>query len=403
MITPKMQQLEHLSQISVVRWPHIPPGSVILSGLTVNGAMPPELADFPTLTEPIVDELTRRYQLNAGRKLVVATPTTRLRGVHLAKELRTLKRQLESLRQLVGDFHTERQKLLQELEASSGGAFDGHLWESPFTERARLVKDQYNSFTVSLGRGALVPTLLDSIWTGLTLGEVLAGTLRDRRFLPDDPALTVHLVLDCSNSMKLHEKSTIAVQAINRLADAIGELFVNADVRRYVFSDTAKRVSGAITGREVSRRETSYAAAFKRVLHFRAPGRNKLFLVTDGEPTDLPQALRMADLIAKHKVDYTQILLHSDGELNDSRRVPDGSVVAIDGVIEGELPAGAQPLTAAEIARLREERFDRFTRVAEHAGGNQVVLTLYRALRLVSLELYDRYVGLLTLAQRESA
>ncbi|MFP4212221.1 MAG: hypothetical protein ACLFR8_13335 [Alkalispirochaeta sp.] len=42
-------------------------------------------------------------------------------------------------------------------------------------------------------------------------------------------------------------------------------------------------------------------------------------------------------------------------------------------------------------------RFERFTRVAEAAGGNQIVLTVYDALGLLTMDVYDRYIGLLTL------
>lgn len=356
---------------------------------------------MPALTAPLIDELVRRYQLNPGRRIVIARPNNRLRGVHLSKELRTLRSQLTHLRELVGDFHAEREKLLEELGAARGAGVDAApLWTSPLTETDHLVKDQYNSFTVSVAPGARIPSFLDTVWTGLSMAELLLGSFSRTGLMPDDPEVTVHLVLDCSNSMRLHDKHQIALTAVNQLAQTLTKLFTRAAVRLYVFSDTAKRVEWPVGGNEVKRAETSYAAAFKRVLHFRTPGRNKLLLLTDGIPTDHAESLRLADLLARQKIDYTQILLHSDGELNDSVNVPDGTVPSLDGVIEGELPEGAAALTAEEIESLRSTRFERFTEIAEHAKGNQVVLTVYRALRLISLELYDRYVGLLTLAGR---
>lgn len=398
-----MRELEHLGEVAVVRWPNIPPGSVVLSGFTLNGAVPPELAQMPALTAPLIEDLVQRYRLNPGRRIIIARPSNRLRGVHLSKELRTLRTQLDHLRSLVGEFHTERQKLLSELDPDHTVAGDDRLWTTPLTETERLVKDQYNSFTVRIAPDAQIPSFLDQVWTGLSLGEMLLGSINQKGLMPDDPDVTVHVVLDCSNSMRVHDKNQIAVNAVNRLADGLAGLFANATIKRYVFSDTARRVDGPLTGREVRPGETSYAAAFKKVLHFRAAGRNKVFLITDGIPTDHAQSVRAADLLARQKVDYTQILLHSDGELEDSLSVPDGSVDALDGVIEGDIPSGATKLTAAEVEQFRTTRFERFTEIAEHAGGNQVVLTVYRALRLISLELYDRYVGLLTLARRNGA
>ena len=42
-----------------------------------------------------------------------------------------------------------------------------------------------------------------------------------------------------------------------------------------------------------------------------------------------------------------------------------------------------------------------FTEIAETCGGNQIILKVNELMKIVSVECYDRYLGLLTLATRE--
>ena len=59
------------------------------------------------------------------------------------------------------------------------------------------------------------------------------------------------------------------------------------------------------------------------------------------------------------------------------------------------LSASRRCLTEEQIQQKTEGRFNTFIRIAKVAGGNQVVLTEFSALGLVTVELYDRYMGLL--------
>jgi hypothetical protein len=55
-------------------------------------------------------------------------------------------------------------------------------------------------------------------------------------------------------------------------------------------------------------------------------------------------------------------------------------------------------MTPEELDRRKQGLFDTFTRIAETAGGNQIIIRVYEMLKLLSVEVYDRYLGLLTLA-----
>ena len=67
-----------------------------------------------------------------------------------------------------------------------------------------------------------------------------------------------------------------------------------------------------------------------------------------------------------------------------------------------ELGLGAiHELTDEALDEKMKGIYKNFTEIAETCGGNQIILRVNELMRIVSVECYDRYLGLLTLATRE--
>ncbi len=48
------------------------------------------------------------------------------------------------------------------------------------------------------------------------------------------------------------------------------------------------------------------------------------------------------------------------------------------------------------------EHFKHYTDIAETAGGNQIIVRINELIKIISVECYDRYMGLLTLNDFQS-
>jgi len=57
-----------------IRWQALRPGMIYLGGIYINDAVPPELANFPILSEDLLDLLNKKYQLRPEREIFVLDP-----------------------------------------------------------------------------------------------------------------------------------------------------------------------------------------------------------------------------------------------------------------------------------------------------------------------------------------
>jgi len=143
----------------------------------------------------------------------------------------------------------------------------------------------------------------------------------------------------------------------------------------------------------------------KKVLHFKdREVYNKIILFTDGQPTDRLEALKMAELIKKNKIDYTQLIFDIKDEQRHEVLFPDGRTdgAVIDNVVSEIKDNMVEvELTDEALDRKMKGIYKDFTEIAETCGGNQIILKINELIRIVSVECYDRYLGLLTLATKE--
>lgn len=439
-----MLHTEGIKSIRRVPWRSLPTGGIVLAGVEIDGKVIPELYGYPMIDDRLARELTRKYQFLSKRSVVVVEPTDPVAAVTLSRDIRTMSEQVSALRTTMGDLQTERASILEKfLQPSERRRIEEHpeelLSHPKITETDRLIKDTYNSFTVSVARGTQVPSFLrgggdgggvgarnrDASGdggtargrgmtpgdggtgprpAGPTLVELLMHEMNNEKYLPRDIPVQLHLALDASFSMVECDCTKLenAVAAFNRLSHTFGTLLKNTEIFAYVFSDETKRIEPDFGSWKLTPGETNMATLFKRVLHFRDRDRyNKLIVITDGEPSDYNESIRLAALLKKNRVDFTQILLHSADD-HKSEVLPEfAHLKATDGYVK--LPDDGREIgrerSQEEQQRLIRARFDNFTRIAETAGGNQVVLTAYDALGLLTMDVYDRYIGLLTLVE----
>lgn len=377
-----------------VSWGALPLGAVILDGPLVAGALPPELRDFPVVDRPLREELYRRYHFRADHLVTIASAIDRLAAQRFARDVEALDRRIRAAQPLSRE--VIEQYSLFGIDHAKGVGDDPRL-----TETDRLVKDHYNSFAVPTGREGPIPTLIrGDLATDISTARIITGLLTGEALLPRDESITLHLALDVSFSMKRRGRLPHGLAAINQLARRIPAVMPGTRFRGYHFSDRVREVSLPADRAAVPAEGTRQAELFRTVLRRTEGGRrNMLVLVTDGEPSDLADTSRAAQKMRAAALDYMQILLHTDEDLRHEVQSRPGEYLIKDNMIADEEVDEDRIVTLSEevLGTRRESRFDQFTRVAEIAGGNQVVLTEFAALGLVTVEIYDRYVGLLSL------
>jgi hypothetical protein len=405
-----MLHTDGIKSIRRVPWHALPTGAIVLAGVEIDGQVIPELYGYPTIDDRLARQLARKYQFLSKRSVVVVEPTGQIAAVTLSRNIRRMSEQVGALRTTMGNLQAERQAILENfLPPSERRRIEEHpeelLSHPRITETSRLIKDTYNSFTVSQARGTQVPSFLRggaATGSGPGLVEVLMHEMKKEKYLPQDKPVQLHLALDVSFSMAECDCTKLrnGVAAFNRLSHTFGALLRNTEIYAYVFSDETKQIEPDFGQWKLTPGETNMATLFKRVLHFRDGQRyNKLIVITDGEPSDYHETLELAGLLRKNRVDFTQILLHNSDDFRKEVRPEFAHLTAIDRLVrdpEDGTEIGRE-LTDAEKQNRIATRFERFTRIAEAAGGNQIVLTAYDALGLLTMDVYDRYIGLLTL------
>lgn len=299
------------------------------------------------------------------------------------------------------EFFAERTKL----EKTHGIDSTVSVLNTKAVETSYLVKDRLNSFTFPYGQGVdqlTLPTFFHEAELKIKVGELLAGRLSGALALPADRPVTLHLVVDYSFSMKQHLKLKIAASAANYLADKLPKLLGNTQVFLYAFSDTCRRIDAPFTGKDITKNDTHYASFMRQVLRHRDRGRhNKLVLITDGIPSDFSEAMKTGKILQKAGIDYTQIMLSMSErfeEITDdvARLVIKDRIVDPHSIPEG---ANKRQYSDSEVAAAHKRVGDTFTSIADACNGNQIIMKVDPALRVMMVESFDRYMGLLSIVE----
>ena len=245
-----------------------------------------------------------------------------------------------------------------------------------------------------------MPSFFHEAELKIKVGELLAGRLSDALALPSDRPVRLHLVVDYSFSMKQHLKLEIAASAANYLADKLPRMLGNTQVYLYAFSDTCRRTDPPFTGKDIPKNDTNYATFMCQVLKYHDASRhNTTILITDGIPSDYSEAMKMGRLMQKPGIDYTQIMLSMSERFEEITDDVPGLVIKDrivdpDSIISG---VNRREYSDSEVETAHKRIGDTFTSIADACNGNQIIMKVDPALRVVMIESFDRYMGLLSL------
>lgn len=376
-----------------IHWQALRPGMIYVGGIYINDTVPLELQNFPIITEDLLSLLNERYQLRSEREIFVLDPAAfpEFSQYEIPRLLTRYQRQIKDLNRFRFSYFSEKKLYLP---------VGSRIIDSNFLRRDYLVFDHYNSFIMPLVKNEEVPSFLQSADISLTLADLLSGKLFEKLNLPRDEEIQLHLVLDYSYSMLNCNKHEAVVKAANYFCRHLAEFLLNTKIKVYVFSKDCRVVNWPLSGKEIPREETNYASFFKMVAkNLKKNIRNKLILLTDGLPSDFPEALRIAEKLKSEKLDYTQIILTFKDELK--KGVLGENLKVIDGFVADDEQEGSYLVyehTDEEIKKMEDEAFGRFSLLAEVCGGNQIIILVNELAGLLAVECYDRYLGLLTLS-----
>jgi hypothetical protein len=395
-----MFELEAFDGVRKISWSALRPGMVLLSEIRINDTVPFELRDFPVITRELYAQVTERYRLLPTREVLVAMPSHYEEAGRMVLSLREATVQASAVNRLRDCFFEARDREAAELGLPPG--FDRPLIDSPAVDSPHLIKDQWASLgaTFRLPQDEQeIPSFFRQRGLAVTLANILAGKIDTMFRFPKDEAVLLHLVVDFSLSMHNLGRIGYVVESLSYLAATLGSVLKNSRFLFYVFSDECKPVRFPFAMDAIPARETNYASFVKKVLHQRDKTvRNKVILFTDGRPSDETEARDMMRLFKKNQVDYTQIIFDLRHEFDEVVEGNPARMKIVDNIAVNGQELKTRKTTPEEKERMRSDTLEGFTAIARTAGGNQIVMNIDEAMRFVAVEVYDRYLGLLTLA-----
>ena len=394
-----MFRLDGLGNIRKVRWTQLKPGMIILSGVSINDNPIPELRNFPVLTESMLYQLKKKYQFLSEREVIAAEAVFNFSPHELSTQFEEAEDQRKTFNTLREDYQNEKKVILTDLGLNSG--IDIPLINSSAVDQDFLIKDSDNSFSYMYGLDEEVepvPSFLHSLDLSLSFADLLTGRLKQKFNLPDDKDVLLHIVIDFSKSMDSRGKLDLVLDTVGYFTDFYTRMTENTRMKYYAFSDDCRPVDFPVRAAGISRGNTSYSSFMKKVLRFRDPDvYNKIILFTDGLPTDQIEALHTAELLKKKKIDYTQIIFDIKDEQRNEIAFKDGNGFAVDNVVEEVTEQMIETVLSDDELDLKMKAvFENFSEIARACGGNQIILKINGVLKIVTVECYDRYLGLLS-------
>ena len=382
-----MFSLDGFPELKAVYWKDIKPGMVFAGGVKINDIEPAELRDYPILSSSLLETIKSRYQfLEKKAVLVFAPQKNSLSARELSDSLRASEKKIILLNQFRGETLSQKKDL---------GLYSESVFNSKATDPSTLILDKMNSGIAPMKSGTLRPSLLSDLDTAFTIADLLTGRLSHKFILPRDVPFQLHLVVDFSYSMKASGKESFVQPALGLFFNYLSKLLPNADFRLYGFSDICLPLNFPLSGSEVPRKETNYDSFVKKVLHFRDKGlTNCVLLFTDGLPDNYAEAENYLARFRKLQIDFTQIVFCLEGDQRNFVYY-DGKG-SLDGYLT-DTPGDLKSFSESEYRDHINSVKNKFTALAQAAGGNQIILNIDQALGIVAVETFDRWLGLLSM------
>ncbi|MDH5656589.1 MAG: hypothetical protein OEZ34_11805 [Spirochaetia bacterium] len=380
------------SLIKTVLWNDLKPGMIILENIDVAGRPLADTIGLMPLDEEKIQRIRKEIHLSKDRPIRVMFVGNSAHAETIARRLQAEERQIRR----VNHFRKKIKDVFDSLDVEPGELY---LPEKDLIVPDRLLMDYYNSIHLKTIPQRL-PSYIHDLEQSLNFADMITGSLPSKLKLPQGEPCVLHIVLDASYSVKGVGLGDIFKETANFLGERIQAAFKMTEVRPYVFSDECKRVEFPVRMQAIPNRGTSYASFLRSIISNRdRQKRNLVLLITDGEPEDLENCKSLARTFRKFEMDFIQICFVMNRK-TDVLMVPRGTKLnKIDGIIlkgsQGELYPVASD---AEFTKFENQKFDRFTDFADMVNGNQIVIKEEEALSAFAIDVYDRYMGILTVA-----
>jgi len=387
---------------------------VILDWPTIHGSSIPELASYPVVTERLRSALFAKYKFLEGRTVTIADPSLGLDEEAVSQAALEARRILDGLSAIRGLKRRLRSRILGGPDAREGLASLGLYDSGPYV----LVKDWMRSlsgilredadFGAALGFGPS-PGGDEGEDLGAVLGRLLAGSLKA---LPSASSSIVDVGIDVSFSMTSSGKAEFAWRSLAEILPPLAKRLGTSHWRLWLAAGKASEVDWSrydpddppamerlLATHRLLPEETRFESFFREVLYAGpAAGRRLCVLVTDGDCQDRPAALRSAERLGREGIEYAQLVLHAKGEYRESVEISDDSRAKDGVVMEKDILDSDRVRIRSdeELEAFCAERLRQATDIAEAARGGQLILTWYPVFGLVALDIYERYLGLLT-------
>jgi hypothetical protein len=361
-----MFPIEGIKKVEKIKWREIQSGMIFLGGIIINDTVPFELRGFPVLTSELVEELKQQYRFCYDRDILIAHLLPGFSPIKISRELNRAQELIYKLNTIRSAFFSEKSRVLEKVLLPPS-SLEVPLIDTGCVEQSCSITNRYNSFTIpfSIDLSPVIPSFFKRPDVTISMGHLLSRRTGLPFNLPEDRKVLLHCVVDYSPGMKKKERWDAVTASLYFLNTHMKVLLKGTEIKLYVFSEECRPVSYPLTGREIPRNKRCFSSFIKKVLHHKdTEGYNKVLVFTDGLPDDRSETLHYIRLFKKNKLDYTQILLGWKGEKQDTQRT-------------GQLHD--------------------FTVLADAGGGNQLIITNTDCTAILAEELYDRYLGLLTL------
>jgi hypothetical protein len=352
-------ELPGFKGLKKILWRNISPGMIVISGAKVNNTTPPELFNYPILNAGLIFEITKKYHFRDGKEVVIAEVEKGNSPEKLAISLRTIEKRIS----LVNEFR----RYILEKKKSLSAQFQNEtmtnkkILETEYVLQSENILNLFNSFEVKL-KGFKIPSLFNQLTESVTLLDVFNRNVIKKFDFPDDRQVVVHLVIDYSREMfelKILKETLLALESLRKF---LLEINLNFSLQIYGFSDECFPLQFPLSERDMERKGRKYSSFQKKILRFKKVNfTNKVILISCGPPEDFVDTIETGGKMKRGGIDYSQILV----SLN--------------------------PL---------KQNLEKWKAICMTCSGNQVVLKNSSFLEIVLLEVFDVYLGNLSLANK---
>ncbi len=399
------------SSIRRVSWKNLPLGCVIIAWPQIAGASIPELLEYPVITERLRDQLSRRYQFLQTRTVTIVDPSS---GIELP-DVRNVMTEAAQLSAAVAQTDQLKRNLRQEL-ATRPDVREGLSALMPYSDSPFVITKSWSR--------SVAETLRDQspfgirAWPELTT-ETRVSDIATSMLTGGTPPLsvthmTVDIGFDVSRSMMIDERADYAYAQALALLESLGASFPLLRWRLWMVSDSATIAADSESPRDrpplatVMRRngvragETVFAPFLTKVSTQKPDtGAHLVVLITDGACSDRSATLRSAERLGRRGSDYLQIILHRDDDHRTVVQTKSGAHFVDNIRSETDITENDTVIqrTDEQIRAAVDHELREITDIAEAAHGAQLIMTYFPIFSMVTLDVYEQYLGTLVVGQ----